>query len=376
MSEVVLDRACKSFAGDVVALDDVSLTAHESELLVLVGPSGCGKTTTLRLIAGLDRPSSGSIRIGGREMHGVPPGRRDVAMVFQDAPLYPHMTVRKNLAFPLRAQRQPRAEIERRVDEAARLLGLLDLLERKPGALSGGQRQRVALGRSIVRRPRVWLLDEPLSDLDPGLRAQLRAEIKAMQRTLGITTIYVTHDQEEAMALADRLVVMRNGAVQQVGGPMALYRRPANRFVAGFLGSPGMNFIPGRLQSDGGECVFEHDAGSKLSLRDGLFESAAMGPRQEVVLGVRPEHLRAASAAAPANHALSCRVVQVELLGDRANVHVETSAGARLIWQAACDTGVSWSVGQDCRLAADPAKLHLFEPGEPGRTLRVDSPDS
>ena len=375
MSEVVLDRVCRTFAPDVAAVDDVSLTARAGELVVLVGPSGCGKTTTLRLIAGLDRPTSGSIRVDGQDMRGVPPGRRDIAMAFQDAPLYPHMTVRRNLAFPLRALRIPRSESDRRVDEAAKLLGIAGLLDRRPAALSGGERQRVALGRTVVRRPRVWLLDEPLSDLEPALRLQLRGEIKSLQRRFGITTIHVTHDQEEAMALADRLVVMRSGSVQQIGSPVALYRRPENRFVAGFLGSHGMNFIAGRVQVDSRGARIEHCSDSALALTPGSFDMRTATVGNEVLLGIRPEHLGASPSMNP-SPSLAARVLQIEPLGDQANIIVETSAGARVIWRASAGSFESLAAGQTCRLIADPAHVHLFEAGEPGRSLCVDSPEA
>jgi multiple sugar transport system ATP-binding protein len=283
MATIEFERVTKRFADGTVAVDELSLEVEEGEFLILVGPSGCGKTTALRMIAGLEGVSSGEIRIGGRVVNDVPPARRDVAMVFQSYALYPHMSVYDNIAFPLRQQKLPKAEAEGRVDEVAQLLGLAELLERKPRELSGGQRQRVAMGRALVRRPRAFLMDEPLSNLDAKLRVQMRAELIGLHRRLGITTVYVTHDQTEAMTLGDRVVVLDHGVVQQVDEPETLYRRPRNLFVAGFVGSPAMNFFEGRL--DGGrlrlgpaELELPQPILSAITRRDG-----------RVVVGLRPE---------------------------------------------------------------------------------------
>ncbi|RMD78569.1 MAG: ABC transporter ATP-binding protein, partial [Gammaproteobacteria bacterium] len=248
MAELALEGLGKVFPDGTAALRGVDLAVGEGELLVLVGPSGCGKSTLLRLVAGLERPSAGRVRIGGRDVTTLPPQRRDVAMVFQNYALYPHLSVAGNLAFPLRMRGVPRAQRRRRVAEVAALLGLEGLLERRPGELSGGQRQRVAMGRALVRRPQVLLLDEPLSNLDARLRVQLRAELAALQRRTGVTTLHVTHDQAEAMTLGHRVAVLRAGRLEQVGQPEALYREPATAFVAAFLGSPGMNLLAARLE--------------------------------------------------------------------------------------------------------------------------------
>src|SRR5947207_6699 len=246
MAKVVLEHITKRFSEDVVALDDLSLEVGDGEFLILVGPSGCGKTTALRLVAGLEKPSDGTILIGETKVNAIPPRDRDIAMVFQNYALYPHMTVARNLAFGLKERKTAKPEIERRVGEVSAILGLDDLMNRRPAQLSGGQRQRVAMGRALVREPKAFLLDEPLSNLDAKLRVQMRAELKRIHQRLGITTIYVTHDQVEAMTLADRIVVMSAGRLQQIGRPQEVYRRPKNLFVAGFIGSPPMNLLRGR----------------------------------------------------------------------------------------------------------------------------------
>jgi multiple sugar transport system ATP-binding protein len=252
MAEVILENVTKVFPGGTVAVEEFSLNIRDQEFIVLVGPSGCGKSTTLRMVAGLEEATRGTIRIGNRVVNDVPPKDRDIAMVFQNYALYPHMTVYKNMAFGLRLRRFPKAEIDRRVREAAKILGIEELMDRKPRALSGGQRQRVAVGRAIVRQPQAFLFDEPLSNLDAKLRVEMRAELKRLHHRLKTTVIYVTHDQAEAMTLGDRVVVMNAGRVQQVAPPLVVYDFPVNRFVAGFLGTPAMNFIPGRLVAQDG----------------------------------------------------------------------------------------------------------------------------
>src|SRR5881409_625098 len=278
MAEVVLEHVTKRFADDVVALDDLSLEVGDGEFLILVGPSGCGKTTALRLVAGLEKPSSGFIQIGDRVVNDVTPRDRDIAMVFQNYALYPHMTVYRNLAFGLKERKTPKPEIERRVREASAILGLDQLLKRRPAQLSGGQRQRVAMGRALVREPKAFLLDEPLSNLDAKLRVQMRAELKRIHQRLGITTVYVTHDQVEAMTLGDRIVVMSGGKALQIGRPQDVYRRPANLFVAGFIGSPPMNLLRGRA------------ADGKLVVGDLTLPWEAATP-PDVAVGLRPEDL-------------------------------------------------------------------------------------
>jgi multiple sugar transport system ATP-binding protein len=289
MAEIQFDRISKRF-GNAVAVRDFSLTVRDQELLTLVGPSGCGKSTTLNMLAGLEDPTQGLIRIDGKVVNAVPSGKRDIAMVFQSYALYPHMTVRENIGFGLKVRGMPAADIARRVDEAARMLGIQHLLDRRPRELSGGQRQRVALGRALTRNPKAFLLDEPLSNLDAQLRTQMRAELKLLFQRIGGTVVYVTHDQAEAMTLSDRLVVMREGEIQQIGTPLEVYNAPANTFVARFLGSPAINLIPGRLQMEHG--VLQLDAGGLLwSFPTTFARPLAPGNRTEVVLGIRPEDL-------------------------------------------------------------------------------------
>src|SRR5437868_3701341 len=257
MAQVVLEKISKIFPGGVKAVDDIDLAVKDQEFIVLVGPSGCGKSTTLRMVAGLEEISDGSIRIGARVVNDVPPKDRDIAMVFQNYALYPHMTVYKNMAFGLKLRGMPKAQIHQRVMEAAKILEIEHLLERKPKALSGGQRQRVAVGRAIVREPAAFLFDEPLSNLDAKLRVTTRAELKRLHHRLKTTTIYVTHDQEEAMTLGDRIVVMKDGKIQQADTPLRTYNHPVNRFVAGFIGMPPMNFFDGQIRENGGQLAFE-----------------------------------------------------------------------------------------------------------------------
>src|SRR5438093_3821732 len=257
MAQVLLDNVSKVFPGGVKAVDAIDLAIKDQEFIVLVGPSGCGKSTTLRMVAGLEEITGGTIRIGDRIVNDVPPKDRDIAMVFQNYALYPHMTVYKNMAFGLKLRGMPKKQIDERVQEAAKILDIGHLLERKPKALSGGQRQRVAVGRAIVREPAAFLFDEPLSNLDAKLRVTTRAELKRLHQRLKTTTIYVTHDQEEAMTLGDRIVVMRDGKIQQADTPLKTYNYPNNRFVAGFIGMPPMNFFDGRIVTDGGRMVFE-----------------------------------------------------------------------------------------------------------------------
>ncbi len=303
MARVVIESLTKSFKGaqqeSVDAVSNLNLTVADGELLVLVGPSGCGKTTTLRIIAGLEEASRGTISIDGRVVNQVPPKDRDIAMVFQHHALFPHMTARENLAFGLKLRKHSRAEIEQRVGEAAEMLGLADCLDRRPEALSGGQRQRVALGRALVRKPSVFLFDEPLSNLDAQMRVQMRREIAQLHSRLAATMIYVTHDQVEALTLGDRIAVMRQGALQQVAGPMELYRRPANLFVAGFIGSPPMNFFKGTLASDNGALFFQETAatGFRLRVEKEMSPQLAGLSGKKVVLGIRPEHIGEKTAA-------------------------------------------------------------------------------
>ncbi|MDI7277820.1 MAG: ABC transporter ATP-binding protein, partial [Anaerolineae bacterium] len=288
MAEVRAEGVTKRF-GNVTALDDVTLTFRDGQLTVLVGPSGCGKTTLLRIIAGLEEATAGSIHVGGKRIDDVPPWDRNTAMVFQSYALYPHMRVFDNLAFPLQAQKTPKDEIKRRVEETAQLLGLSELLDRKPRELSGGQMQRVAVGRAIVRKPQAFLMDEPLSNLDAKLRVEMRAQLKRLQKDLGVTTIYVTHDQAEAMTMADVLVVMRHGRAQQVGEPEEIYLHPNNVFVAGFIGSPAMNFI--RCHYDAGENMLKAPSFARHAPAQ-YTEQLRRQQVESVILGIRPEDVR------------------------------------------------------------------------------------
>jgi multiple sugar transport system ATP-binding protein len=345
MAVVRLEAISKRFAGAAApAVDDVSLRIEDGEFMVLLGPSGCGKSTTLRMIAGLEAISAGELWIDDALMNRVPAKDRDIAMVFQSYALYPHMNVKDNLAFGLKRRGVPRDELQRRVEAAARMLGLQDLLERKPYALSGGQRQRVALGRAIVRDPKVFLFDEPLSNLDAQLRNELRIEIKRLHQRLGSTTmIYVTHDQIEALTLADRIAVMKDQRIQQLGTPSEIYNRPANLFVAGFVGSPRMNFVEGRLEADGNRLLFVKDR-RRLAL-DGY----AFGGRPEagapVTLGVRPEHL-----------------TPVEDGADWPDFRVEIVADGGLSLEVRVPGDQTIASGTRLGLSLDPQRVSLFTP--------------
>jgi ABC-type sugar transport system ATPase subunit len=321
MSDLVFTHVRKEFPGGVVAVEDFSLVVPDPRMVVLVGPSGCGKTTLLRMVAGLDEPTSGAIHLGEQRLDTLPPRDRDIAMVFQSYALYPHMTVAQNLGFGLKIRRTPRAEIERKVRETARTLELDALLGRKPSQLSGGQRQRVALGRAIIREPRVFLYDEPLSNLDARLRTDMRATIRRLYDRLRTTSIYVTHDQVEAMTIGDVLVVMNRGRVHQVGSPEACYRTPADTFVAAFLGSPAMNFVDGRV--DGDALVLE--GGARLVPRRALAEALAARPGAEVRVGVRPEDVHPAAEAASTTR-LPATVTLREPLGHETLTHLRVGA--------------------------------------------------
>jgi multiple sugar transport system ATP-binding protein len=312
VATIEFNDVTKRFGDGTVAVDRLSLTVEDGEFVILVGPSGCGKTTALRMVAGLEEISDGEITIDGEVVNDLPPTERDIAMVFQNYALYPHMTVEQNLAFPLRQKGMKRREVAEKVRESARLLAIEDLLHRKPRALSGGQRQRVAIGRALVREPRAFLMDEPLSNLDAKLRVQMRAELISLHKRLGITTIYVTHDQTEAMTLGDRVVVLNRGVVQQVDTPNSLYREPANTFVAGFIGSPAMNFLRGRLES-GAVVLGSH----RVDLPD-ESRAALAGRSPDVVVGVRPEDFVAANGTADA---ITAKVAFAESLGPETLVH-------------------------------------------------------
>jgi len=330
MARVQLDNVSKTYAGGVVAVKGVSLDIADGEFVVLVGPSGCGKSTTLRMVAGLEEVTAGEIRIGEEVVNRVPPKDRDIAMVFQNYALYPHMTVKKNMAFGLKLRKYPPAEIKRRVDEAARFLGIEDLLDRKPKALSGGQRQRVALGRALVRDPKVFLFDEPLSNLDAMLRVQMRGEIEKLHTRLGTTMIYVTHDQVEAMTMGDRIVVMLDGVVQQIDTPTQLYRYPKNRFVAGFIGSPAMNFVEGSIEpANGGMRFVTADKALVLDVDSTHHVRLAGTEGKPVTLGIRPEAiLENPSQEVTPGKSVVATVTMVEPLGAETFVYLEAGAHA------------------------------------------------
>jgi multiple sugar transport system ATP-binding protein len=358
VARVVFDHVSKIFGGGTTAVDDLQLEIEDGEFLVLVGPSGCGKSTALRMVAGLERISSGRILIGERVVNNVAPMSRDVAMVFQSYALYPHMTVFDNLAFGLRNKRVPRNEIDRRVRDAALILDLGDLLKRKPKQLSGGQRQRVALGRAIVREPAVFLMDEPLSNLDAALRVATRAEILKLHHRVGTTTIYVTHDQVEAMTMGDRIAVMRRGILQQAGTPEELYTRPQNVFVAGFIGSPAMNLVPVEPASSNGQAMLR-SGDFVVRVPERFASAAAAEAGREMVVGLRPEHLAVANGAFPEGAASVPAIVDVvEYLGDEQLVHLHAGE-VELV--AKVDVEPRLHVGQDVTLSVPLEKLYLFD---------------
>jgi len=376
MGAIMLQEVTKVFAGGVRAVDQVSMEIPDGQFTVLVGPSGCGKSTLLRMIAGLEEVSEGAILIGGRDVTDLAPRQRDIAMVFQNYALYPHMDVRKNLGYGLKVRRTPKQEIERRVEEAARMLGLEPFLDRRPAALSGGQRQRVAMGRAIVREPQAFLMDEPLSNLDAKLRVGMRAELSRLHSRLGTTTVYVTHDQVEAMTLGQRVAVMRDGRIQQVDAPQVLYHEPANLFVAAFIGSPAMNLVEARL--DGETAEF---AGLRVPLPPG--RRPADGSAATAIVGIRPEDLEDAAFAEPGWPQFDAEVAVLEELGsdvhvifpiDAQRVEAEELKAAvdeeddklladdRAQFNARVDTRTQARVGRPLRIAINPARLHFFDP--------------
>jgi multiple sugar transport system ATP-binding protein len=381
MSDIALDRLTKVYAGGVTAVDDVSLQIGDGEFMVLVGPSGCGKSTLLRMIAGLEEVTQGSISIGGTDVTEFAPRRRDIAMVFQSYALYPHMSVRKNIGYGLKVRRVPKDESRRRVEEVAKLLGLEELLERKPAQLSGGQRQRVAMGRAIVREPKAFLMDEPLSNLDAKLRVEMRASLAQLHARLGVTTVYVTHDQVEAMTLGQRVAVLDAGRILQVDTPQRLYEHPVNLFVAAFIGTPAMNLVEGAI--DGDHVVF---GGLRLPLDPARRPQGGSRP---VVVGVRPEAFDAVAFAAPGTKTFTIVPEVVEELGSDAHVffHLDAQAVAtevsgrdeaallpesKALYSARIDPRARARVGEPIELALDAARLHFFDPGS-SKTLLSDA---
>jgi multiple sugar transport system ATP-binding protein len=388
MAGIVLEGVCKVFPNGFVAVDGVDLEIRDGEFMVLVGPSGCGKTSLLRMVSGLEEVTEGRILIDDRDVTDLAPRRRDIAMVFQTYALYPHMTVRQNLGYGLKVRRTPKAEAKRRVEEVARLLGLEEMLSRRPAQLSGGQRQRVAMGRAIVREPKAFLMDEPLSNLDAKLRVSMRASLSQLHSRLGVTTVYVTHDQVEAMTLGQRVAVMRDGRILQVDAPQRLYEEPRDLFVAAFIGSPAMNLVEARM--DGGEIEFGE---FRLPLHPTRRPARRSGAR--VVLGIRPEAFGDAEFAPAAFPKLDVVVEVVEELGSDAHVFFEVDAppissetleasedrttllaDEKALFNARVSPGTSARVGEPLSLAIDPSRLHFFDPatGESllARPLRSD----
>jgi multiple sugar transport system ATP-binding protein len=390
MAEVSFDQVSKVYPDGTTAVSDLSLEIHDSEFMVLVGPSGCGKTTALRMVAGLEEISMGVLRIGERVVNHVPPRDRDIAMVFQSYALYPHLSVFENIAFGLRLKKMPKQEVDKRVHDAARVLGLEQFLKRKPRALSGGQRQRVAMGRAIVRQPQAFLMDEPLSNLDAKLRVQMRAEISRLQNDLGVTTLYVTHDQVEAMTMGDRVAVMRKGELQQVDSPQRLYDRPVNLFVGGFIGSPAMNMVEATLSSSNGSMTAK--IGSQEIALDDVSKRPALKryDGRTVIVGIRPEDLEDASLTdADERHRLRGEIVLTEALGAELMAHftidakpaltedvkelAQDAGGDLALEQADADQGQATMVGRfgarsrvsqgkSAEVAVDTSSLHFFDP--------------
>ncbi len=368
MARVLLKNVSKVFDGGVCAVNNASLEVNDKEFMVIVGPSGCGKTTTLRMIAGLEELTEGTITIGDTIVNDIPPKDRDIAMVFQNYALYPHMTVFQNMAFALKLRKYAKIEIEKRVSEAAAMLGIDELLDRKPAALSGGQRQRVALGRAVVRNPKAFLFDEPLSNLDATLRVTTRTELRALHHRLQTTSIYVTHDQAEAMTLGDRICVMYNGIIQQIAEPMEVYDRPVNRFVAGFLGTPPMNFFDVCIESNDGKVVLICGE-DMIILPDSSKKILSDYSNSQVVLGIRPENLSTHPFDGKDDNVLTGQVLVVEPLGDRIDVHLETSNSVRFV--ANTDPHITFNVGDNVRMYFDIGKIHFFELGDTGRNLNI-----
>ena len=358
MAVIELKNIIKLF-GNVRAVDRINVTAQEKEFLVLVGPSGCGKTTTLRMIAGLEETTEGEIYIAGRKVNNIPPKDRDIAMVFQNYALYPHMNVYKNMSFGLHLRKFPKSEIDARVKSAANILGIEDLLARKPKQLSGGQRQRVAMGRAIVRKPQAFLFDEPLSNLDAKLRVHMRGELKKLHEQLGTTTIYVTHDQVEAMTLASQVVVMNQGLIMQQGRPLEVYNNPKNLFVAGFIGSPSMNFMNGHVGEENGSLTICGE-GFKLLVPKPLYDRYAPAKNREVILGIRPEHIHdaAITGSFPGGESLAVTVEVIEPLGSV--VLIIATCGSLQV-MASVDSKTKAQPRTEMRLLVDMNRMHLFD---------------
>lgn len=356
MANVIFEHVTKKFPNGVVAVNDANLEIRDKEFIVFVGPSGCGKTTSLRMVAGLEEISAGNIYIGDNIVNDVAPKDRDIAMVFQNYALYPHMDVYNNMAFGLKLRKFPKQEIERRVKEAARILGIETLLDRRPKALSGGQRQRVALGRAIVREPKVFLMDEPLSNLDAKLRVQMRAELSKLHNRLQTTIIYVTHDQIEAMTMGDRIVVMKDGLIQQVGKPLDIYENPNNIFVAGFMGTPPMNFLEGAIREENGKLFVDLDE-FRVVIPEGKFKTIGNYVNKEVVFGIRPENIHESNGANEENAVVTMIDVS-ELVGSEINLYVSKGIHS---FVARVDAHTDVQDGTEIKLFFNNQKIHLFD---------------
>lgn len=360
MAQVTLENISKIFPGGVKAVDNVNLEIKDKEFLVLVGPSGCGKSTTLRMVAGLEEITEGTIRIGERIVNDVPPKDRDIAMVFQNYALYPHMTVYKNMAFGLKLRKFPKDQIDQRVRDAAAILGIENLLDRKPKALSGGQRQRVAVGRAIVRKPQVFLFDEPLSNLDAKLRVQMRTEISKLHARLQSTMIYVTHDQVEAMTMGDRIVVMKDGLIQQTADPISLYDHPKNKFVAGFIGSPPMNFFEGEIQSENGQLVF-NEGNIKVAIPADMAKKIEAAKVKKITFGIRPEDIYDPSQGKDMTNTveIKSKVEIMEPMGSETYLYLTTG---KTPFVARVDAHVTGEVDEIKTLHFHLGKAHFFHP--------------
>ncbi|MBN2593657.1 MAG: ABC transporter ATP-binding protein [Sedimentisphaerales bacterium] len=368
MARILLENVTKVFDGKVKAVSNFNLNVANGEFMVIVGPSGCGKTTTLRMIAGLEEVTSGNIYFDDSLVNNVPPRNRDVAMVFQNYALYPHMNVYQNMAFALKMRNVSRFEIKKRIEDTAKLLGIKHLLHRKPRSLSGGQCQRVALGKAIVREPQAFLFDEPLSNLDTGLRLTTRAELKSLHQRLQTTTIYVTHDQAEAMSLGERICVVRDGEIQQTDRPMEVYERPVNKFVAGFLGTPAMNFFTGdlKLKNDSAYFTIGNDA---IRLLPGLRSVLRDYYDNQMVLGIRPENVSLQQFSGQNDNVVSATVNVIEPVGNRMDVYLTHSMGQKFI--ADIDPHTKLQVNNAVKMYIDLQRIHIFEHGETGRNVTL-----
>ncbi|HAK46780.1 MAG TPA: glycerol-3-phosphate ABC transporter ATP-binding protein [Spirochaeta sp.] len=356
MATVKLENITKIYPGDVKAVDSVNIDIKDQEFVVLVGPSGCGKSTTLRMIAGLEEISEGTLKIDDKVVNDVPPKDRDIAMVFQNYALYPHMTVYDNMAFGLKIRKFPKEKIEELVNEAAGILGIENLLERKPKALSGGQRQRVAVGRAIVRHPKVFLFDEPLSNLDAKLRVQMRAEISGLHNKLKATMVYVTHDQIEAMTMADKIVVMKDGFIQQIGSPLNLYNEPDNLFVAGFIGSPPMNFMPVTISKEGKKVIAD-EGDFKIEIKGDIAKKLETYNGKAVMMGVRPENLQVNTKGSKED-SITATVQVIEQLGDEIQLHLTTNQSSII---AKVAPTMTFKVDDDIFFSPDDDKVYFFD---------------